>query len=395
MALIATLAGCGSEREAGSDLSGTLEIWGGTSDDAILQRLATRVAELSDVELVVRTFTFNVPGQLTAAARSNELPDLVIGTPWYMHEFVAKGHAVPVELPARRQFSPAATAAVSSRGKAYAVPICADSVALIRNTDLVPQAPTTMEQLVEESRHLQDTGRIDMPLVTSTSEDAGPATYLYPLYTAGGGYLYGPKADGRYDTADVGVDSPGGVAALGKLAELGRAAVLRTGMSYVDARKAFATGRVPFLIDNAGALAEKTVAGAAVTPVPGFAGGSQAKPFVKTDAVYVLNTDRNKLATSFVQQLLLGRNLLDTLYDTTVGCTPASGTVTKTDALSTEQLAGFRAAAAAGVPEPVNIEWTPAATPFAEALRAAIEGSGTPQAVAATAAQKIRAALPK
>ncbi len=45
----------------------------------------------------------------------------------------------------------------------------------------------------------------------------GDAYHMEPLFTSAGGYLFGKDADGNYNPDDLGLDSPGGLAAAAKI----------------------------------------------------------------------------------------------------------------------------------------------------------------------------------
>ena len=49
------------------------------------------------------------------------------------------------------------------------------------------------------------------------SGQTGDAYHIYPLFSSGGGYLFGKQANGDWDPSDVGVDSAGSVAAFTKI----------------------------------------------------------------------------------------------------------------------------------------------------------------------------------
>ena len=49
----------------------------------------------------------------------------------------------------------------------------------------------------------------------------GDAYHMYPIYTSGGGYLFGKGPEGDYDPKDLGLSKPEATKAFEKISELG------------------------------------------------------------------------------------------------------------------------------------------------------------------------------
>ena len=71
------------------------------------------------------------------------------------------GAIEPVQLSAdqKAKFEEIAIKAVTYNGQLYGVPYAVENLALIRNTELAPTAPATIEDLVAAGKQLKAAGR--------------------------------------------------------------------------------------------------------------------------------------------------------------------------------------------------------------------------------------------
>src|SRR5262249_41451180 len=139
----------------------------------------------------------------------------------------------------RSAFDAAHLAALSVNGRLYAVPAFLDTVALFRNTDLVPDLPESMEDLIATGQALKDRGLVSEVLAVPVSA-AGDPFHVWPLLTGAGGWLFGRTPDGTWDPADIGIDSAETIAAFGKLRMLGGHGILRPDMTRLRSFDVFA-----------------------------------------------------------------------------------------------------------------------------------------------------------
>ena len=70
------------------------------------------------------------------------------------------------------------------------LPYAVENIALFRNTDLVPEAPATFEDLETVALQLQSDGTVEVPLAIQQAPTADPY-HNYPMYSGGGGYVFG------------------------------------------------------------------------------------------------------------------------------------------------------------------------------------------------------------
>ena len=145
----------------------------------------------------------------------------MVGAHDWIGNLVQNGAVDPIQLTEAQLagFPQIAIDAVTFGGQIYGVPYALENVALFRNTDLAPEAPATIEELVETGRSLQADGKTSEILCLQVG-DQGDVYHMYPLYTSGGGYLFGTAADGTLDPSDLGVGTEVSMAAFRLIREL-------------------------------------------------------------------------------------------------------------------------------------------------------------------------------
>ena len=117
--------------------------------------------------------------------------------------------------PVRR---PTATTAWISRSPAVnAVPMATEAIAMYVNLDLVPEPPTSIEEIAELCPTLDG---IENCIGVPGGGDGGDLYHNIWLITAQGGYIFGYDAATGYDTTDVGLDSEGAVAGAEVISQL-------------------------------------------------------------------------------------------------------------------------------------------------------------------------------
>jgi arabinogalactan oligomer/maltooligosaccharide transport system substrate-binding protein len=95
-----------------------------------------------------------------------------------------------------------AVTSFSYEGIQYGIPAVVETYALFRNTDLVPDAPETMDDLMDIARDLTEGSQYGFLM------EATNFYFTYPFLTANGGYVFAQDADGVYDGNDMGLNTP-------------------------------------------------------------------------------------------------------------------------------------------------------------------------------------------
>ncbi|QKS71796.1 extracellular solute-binding protein [Paenalkalicoccus suaedae] len=141
---------------------------------------------------------------------SGQGPDLFFQPHDRMGDIHLQGLAAELELTEDQQarlaeYNEEAVTAFSFEGIQYGIPAVVETYALFRNTELVPDAPETMDDLMATARELTDGSTYGFLM------EATNFYFSYPFLTAPGGYVFGQDADGVYDSEDIGLNSEGAV----------------------------------------------------------------------------------------------------------------------------------------------------------------------------------------
>lgn len=210
-------------------------------------------------------------------ARAGE-PDIlqldVVWTP----EFAAAGWLLPLDRwkPNASEFFPSTITANTWAGSLYAMPWYMDVGMLYWRTDLLPRAPTTMDELAEDARRVRSKGT-PYGIVWQSARYEGIVTSFVEFLGAFGGHIL--SDDGR-----VVVDSPEGIRALTLMHDLitsGAAPADILTWHEEESRFAFQNGAAammrnwPYAVTLLEQPRDSRVAGKfAVAPMPGATGGA-------------------------------------------------------------------------------------------------------------------------
>ncbi|GAA1087098.1 sugar ABC transporter substrate-binding protein [Nocardiopsis composta] len=389
VALLLAAAACGGGGDAETAGQGSLTIWSDPERAEVLEPFAAEFGEANGVEVKVEALPADdLQGDFVTAHGAGSGPDIVVGAHDWIGNLVQNGAIDPVRLPegAEAGYDPAAIDAVTYQDQVYGVPYAMESLLLLRNTELAPDAPATMEELVETGKALQEDGKAKEALALQVGQTGDPF-HLQPLYTSAGGYLFGTDDDGDPDPSDLGVGTDASVEAMERIAGLGEKGegVLKRSIDADNAPSLFEGGDVPYYVTGPWALAGAEDAGIdyAVSPVPGFEGAGQAAPFLGVQAFFVAAGGENKvLAEEFVVNGVGAPELASALYEADPR-PPALIEVSETYQESDPDLAAMREAAEQAVPMPVIPEMSAVWDPFGKAQAAVIGGEDPASAVAA------------
>ncbi|MET7396694.1 maltose ABC transporter substrate-binding protein [Dactylosporangium sp. NPDC005572] len=325
-ALTLATAACGSgddtpaTGESAKPAGGTLTIWADDQRAAALKPFAEAFGKTNGVTVEVQAVSKDLQTNYVTAAQSGKGPDIVVGAHDWIGNLVQNGTIDPVQLTDQQKggFADVALKAVTFNGQVYGVPYAIENLALIRNTALAPTAPASIEELVATGKSLKDAGKVTN-IMSLQVGNTGDAYHVYPLFSSAGGYLFGAKANGDYDPADLGVGKPQSVEAFKKIAALGEkgSGALTRSVNGDNAIPTFTGGKTAFLISGPWAVADIKKAGVQydITPIPAFSGGKPAQPFVGVQAFYVASKGKSKaLANEFITNYLTKPDLQVALY---------------------------------------------------------------------------------
>jgi arabinogalactan oligomer / maltooligosaccharide transport system substrate-binding protein len=320
-------AGCGGSDDSPSATSpsaekkaGELLIWADDKRAAALKPFADRFGTENGVTVKIQAISKDQQTTFVTASQQGSGPDVMVGAHDWIGNLVQNGAVDPVQLSTEQKSGIAENAlkAVTFNGQTYGVPYATENLALIRNTDLAPEAPATIEDLVSTGQKLKTEKKASEILALQVGQ-TGDAYHLYPLYASAGGYLFGTGANGDYDAKDLGVGKPASVAAFKKIAALGEkgAGALKRSITSDNSISTFTGKKSAFLISGPWAITDVKKAGIKydITPVPAFAGGKPATPFLGVQTFYVAAKGKNKaLAQEFVTNYVTTPELAVALY---------------------------------------------------------------------------------
>ena len=150
----------------------------------------------------------NLTTQFKTASQQGTGPDIVVWAHDAVADFVQNSAIDPVTMPDTSMFDPLAVKGMTYQGQLYGVPYSIENIALIRNTDLAPECPATMEDLVSTGQQLVKDKKATNIMALQVGQK-GDAYHIYPLFTSGGGSFFGTTATGDPDGSNVTVDSAG------------------------------------------------------------------------------------------------------------------------------------------------------------------------------------------
>lgn len=251
-----------------------------------------------------------VLAQFLRAAPVGEGPDLIEGPHDWLGQLVAAGLVEPLDLGTKAEnIVPFALNAWSMDGKLYGLGLITENVALFRNADLVPEAPQTWEELEAVCKGLDVEYKLLM--------EVHPYSH-FPILTSWGGYLFGQKEDGSYDTSDVGLDNEGALESARWLDRMIKEGIMPPNMTFDAARTLFAEGEAAFYITGPWNLPFFRESGMnyAISAVP--AGNKASQPFTGVRGLVVNKFSQNvALAQAYLTEFWASDTPMQKLYDLT------------------------------------------------------------------------------
>ncbi|WP_096189445.1 sugar ABC transporter substrate-binding protein [Evansella halocellulosilytica] len=137
-------------------------------------------------------------------------PDLFFQPHDRMGDISLQGLAAELELTEDQlarlgEYNEEAVTSFSYEGVQYGIPAVVETYGLFYNTELVPEAPETMDELMEIARDLTDGSTYGFLM------EAANFYFTYPFLTGPGGYVFAQDEEGIYNTDDIGLASAGAV----------------------------------------------------------------------------------------------------------------------------------------------------------------------------------------
>jgi maltose-binding protein MalE len=362
----------------------SLTIWADDTRAPLLSALVDEFGATYGVELVVEQVT-GMNDQLPIAAPAGEGPDIFVTPHDRAGGFVDSGLAAPIDLGDKADlFSEVSKNAFTFGGVLYGMPYAIENMALFRNADLVPDAPTTWQELLDAGEALQESGDVTYAFIL---EDNGYK--LYPLMTSFGGYVFGRDDVGDWNPSDIGIDSEGMIASGDWIVEYVNAGLISPSANDADTAQAlFVDGESPFIMTGPWAISQFQDAGVnyAISPFP-----DDGQPFAGVQGFMINAFSENiLLAQAFLTEFIATDEIMLFLQEEGNRASVYGPVVEQTDDpdLAALGLAGANAVVQPAIPE-MGAVWSS----WNSAVQLTITGGDTPENAYKTAAQQIRDVL--
>lgn len=374
LALLLVVPGCGdggddaptegtaaherTDTAAGESGEGSLVVWADDVRAEVMEDVSPSFEEEHGVNVTVQQVPFeDIRARLQTAGPAGEGPDVVLGANDWVGELVASGAVATVDLTAAGDFEQVAVTGFTYDGQTYGVPYALENLALYRNTDLVPEAPETWEDLEHTALRLEANGEVEHGLLLPATAEEAPY-FTYPLFSAFGSHVFAYDPETGYDQDDLQIDSENGL----RFAETFRGWVeeglLNGQVTGEVMQRQFGEGNAGFAISGPWSLVqggrgweEQEGLRFAVSAIPPIRGG-RPRPFVGVQGFMVSSFASDPvLARTFVTDFAASEEVQLALYEANRR-PPALSSVHERVRRRGDLLAAFAEAGADGVPLP-------------------------------------------
>lgn len=284
---------------------GKLVIWADDKKAEAIKSVAEQFGTDNGVTVEVRAVSKDLQQNFVTASQAGQAPDVVIGAHDWIGNLVQNGAIDPVQLTNTAAFDEATIKAVTYNGQVYGTPYSKENLVLFRNTELAPDAPATIDDIVSTGKSLKSSGKTSEIMAQQVGAN-GDVYHMQPFFSAGGGSMFGTDANGQPDPKQVTLDSAESVAAMKKIQAIGEKGegALKRSIDDKNAISTFTSKKAAYLVSGPWAIADIKKAGLKydISAIPTWKdGGQPARPFLGVNAFYVASKGQNKLmATEFV-----------------------------------------------------------------------------------------------
>ncbi|WP_237768066.1 maltose ABC transporter substrate-binding protein [Serinicoccus sp. CNJ-927] len=345
----------------------SLVIWADDLRAAALEDVAATFEEETGVPVTLQVVANeNLREQFKDSVGAGAGPDIAVGAHDWLGELVQNNVVAPVQLASdlSGRFNPDSIEAFTYEGQTYGVPYSVESLALIRNTELAPDEPETMEALVETGAQLVSDGEAELVMAQQLGQE-GDAYNMYPYLAAYGGGIFPLLEEGGFDASEVIIDSEETVQGGEKIAWLAEQEALTVNLDGSNTIPQFVEGNTAYLVSGPWAIEQTTEAGInyAISPIPDFEDGGETTPFLGVNGFYVSAESQNpQIAQTFVQEYVSRADVQVSLYE--AGDRPPALTEAYEQvAADNEDIESWGQAAEGGTPMPnipqMNAVWGP------------------------------------
>ncbi|GGK11798.1 maltose ABC transporter substrate-binding protein [Caldalkalibacillus thermarum] len=204
----------GAHGEADQDMPekpAKLSIWANDEEDqlAAITKIAEEYTDKTGIEVEVIPFSMlEQTENIALDGPAGRGPDLFFQPHDRLGDVVLQGLAQPLNVPedVLNQYTPEALDAFSYEGELYALPMVIETYGLVYNTDLVPEAPETMQELLQIAEELTNAANDEYGFLM----EANNFYFAYPFISGYGGYVFGFDDDG-FNADDIGLANEGAI----------------------------------------------------------------------------------------------------------------------------------------------------------------------------------------
>ena len=283
---------------------GELLIWMDSQRGRALEPIANKFQSELGIKVTIET-----PEQITdsfpIAAQAGKGPDVVIWAHDKVGEWAGAGLISQIDVPDSflHRFFPKAWQAVTHGGELWGYPIALETVTLIYNKALLNgRPPLALSQLPAIDRDLKR----NHPGVTTILWDPSSPYYSWGILASAGGFVFARNGTG-YDLKNVGICTPGTVAALTEIVSLIKKGILPKVCSYSETEDLMGQGKLAMMISGPWAWSNLVQKGIdfGLSQIPGVR-GQVGRPFVGVSAAFINRSSPNQdLAKEFIERDLL------------------------------------------------------------------------------------------
>lgn len=341
-----TLAGCSTgasnDDTSGSEGGGTLTVWVDAERVDALQGAADSYEDKTGVTVdLVGKSVDDMKDDFIQQVPTGKGPDVVMGAHDWLGELSTNGVVAPIELgDSTEDYLDVALQAATYDGTVYMLPYAVENIAVLRNADLVPAAPSSFDDMISQGTFVVEQGTEGNPY------------HLYPFQTAFGAPVFGTDDSGSYDATDLQLGNEGGFTFAEWLGEQGAAGVLNTDIDGEIAKQQFLDGTAAFWLTgpwNVGAAVDAGI-NVAIDPVPSPTAAT-ASPFAGVKGFFVSSESKNKVAANdFLVNYIGTEDVQLSLFE--AGNILPALTAAADSAASDPIIAGFQAVGEEAVPMP-------------------------------------------
>lgn len=287
--------------------------------------------------------------QLLVVGPTGEGPDLLIVAHDAVGVLAANGAILPLDLGSQAEdFYPAALDLFTYNGELWGIPYATENIALIRNVDLVAEAPATWQEVRTISEELSASGAAEFGFLVQT----GDAYHNFPIFSAFGGYIFGRNEDGTFNVSDIGYTSEGGLAAGAWLEGMYGDGLMVPDVNDDVIFENFASGDLAMFVTGPwnSARIQETGINYSIDPLPGAEGGNEVGSPFSGGQGFVISAFSDKVidAEAFLYDFVATTEFMQAIFDQ--GGRPSA--FVSVDTSSNPNIASFVAAGENAIPMP-------------------------------------------